>query len=543
MAKKTMEEKEIKVLAQNDRVKEIELFIRSRYPIIYINSFEERRVIDILSKCPSGQSKTIMEWSATVGFKEKNVVDKNITDPIEALNYAIEKGDRTIYIFKDFHVFLKDPIVIRKLRDAIAMFDGFYKTIVILAPITVIPTELEKDIVVVDFDLPSYEEIADIFKTAEDAAKSIYKMEVNLTSEEREQLIKAAQGLTFNEIERVFAKALVRDNVLDIGDLESVIAEKRQIIKRSETLEFYSSDRDFTHIGGMAVLKDWFRRRSKAFSEKAVKYGLPAPKGVMLLGIPGAGKSLIAKSLGSLWNVPVVKLDVGRLMGGIVGDSEKNTRQALKLAEAVSPCILFCDEIEKGFSGVQSSGQSDAGTQARVLGTFLTWLQDKQKPVFVIGTSNSIEQLNPEFLRKGRFDEIFFVDLPNVDEREDIFRIHLGLRSRDASKFNVRALAIAAEGYSGAEIEQTIIDAMYNAFFEEREVETKDIQKAIKEIIPLSKTMAEKMDALRSWADGRARLASDKSITGKPVIEEKNSYPSKPFTVLEPPSNDHISLN
>jgi SpoVK/Ycf46/Vps4 family AAA+-type ATPase len=274
-------------------------------------------------------------------------------------------------------------------------------------------------------------------------------------------------------------------------------------------LEYYAPDSILKDVGGLELLKAWLARREKSFTDDARKFGIPAPKGILLLGVQGCGKSLTAKAVGAQWNLPLLKLDVGRIFGSLVGQSEENIRKAIKVAESVAPCILWADELEKGFAGMSGSGVSDSGTTARVFSTFLTWMQEKTAPVFLIATANDVTALPPEMLRKGRFDEIFFVDLPDGAEREEIFRIHLAKRHRDVSKFKLKALADATDGFSGAEIEQVVVGALYIAYDAGRELAQKDILSEAKSVVPLSVMMHEDIEELRTWAEMRTRPASE----------------------------------
>ena len=307
----------------------------------------------------------------------------------------------------------------------------------------------------------------------------------------------------------MFAKVIVEDGVFDLQDIPRILEEKRQIIRKTGLLEYYDLTEDLGSVGGLSALKDWLASRSGAFSSRAREFGLPEPKGLLLLGVQGCGKSLSAKAIAGLWHLPLLRLDVGAVMNAFVGSSEENMRKAIRIAESLSPCILWLDEIEKGFSGMGGRNDADGGVSRRVFATFLTWLQEKTRPVFVIATANSIEMLPPEMLRKGRFDEIFFVDLPAAAEREAIFRIHLRKRDRDPARFDPPRLAEAAEGFSGAEIEQAIISALYDAFDDGgREVTQADLDGAIRQTIPLSRTMDQEIDGLRDWAHERTRPAS-----------------------------------
>jgi SpoVK/Ycf46/Vps4 family AAA+-type ATPase len=315
--------------------------------------------------------------------------------------------------------------------------------------------------------------------------------------------------LTRDEAEKVFRKALVRSGRLTEAEVAVVAAEKKQLIRRNGILEYIEEEATLEQVGGLEELKRWLRQRSQAFTERARQYGLPQPKGMLILGVPGCGKSLIAKTTSRLWELPLLRLDMGRIYdGSTVGRSEANLRSALKTAESIAPVILFIDELDKAFAGSAGSADSDGGTSSRIFGSFLTWMQDKTSPVFVMATANRVDKLPGEFLRKGRFDEIFFVDLPNLEERREIFRIHLARRRPEIDRFDLDQLAKVSEGFSGAEIEQAVIAAMYDAFAQDREFTQLDIIAAVKATLPLSRTMTEQVTALRDWAKHRARPAA-----------------------------------
>jgi SpoVK/Ycf46/Vps4 family AAA+-type ATPase len=409
-----------------------------------------------------------------------------------------------IFIFKDLHPFISSPAVTRWLRDAIASFKGTDKLILLMSPYLDIPLELEKDVIVLDFPLPDLTELGEVL------AQQLEQTRTRRTSiEVREKLLKAALGLTKDEAEKVYRKAFVKAGKLTEEEVDVILSEKKQLIRRNGILEYIEEDETLQSVGGLEELKHWLTQRSDAFTERAREYGLPQPKGMLILGVPGCGKSLIAKTTARLWGLPLLRLDMGRVYdGSMVGRSEANLRNALKTAESISPAILFIDELDKAFAGGAGSGDSDGGTSSRIFGSFLTWMQEKTSPVFVMATANRVERLPGEFLRKGRFDEIFFVDLPNPEERQDIFKIHLNKRRPDADRFELGQLAKVSDGFSGAEIEQAIIAAMYEAFAQDREFTQLDIIAAIKSTLPLSRTMMEQVTALRDWARQRARPAS-----------------------------------
>ena len=485
---------------------EIETLIRARYPIIYIVSWEEKRVEEALRTIASSRGKKIYGWTITQGMGiNPQMRDDTTRDPLSALDFVMDSHDHAIFILKDFHSYISDNAVLRRLRDLTFALKTSYKTLVILAPVLKLPAELEKEATVVDYPLPGLVELDELLEGIIQSVKGNTQISTDLSPAEREQILKAALGLTATEAENVFAKSLVENRCFDI---DIIVSEKEQIIRKTGLLEYYTATEAFADVGGMDSLKDWLHTRSLAFTEKAREFGLPQPKGMMLLGVQGCGKSLCCKAVASLWKLPLLRLDVGKIFSGIVGSSEENARRAIRIAESVAPAILWIDELEKGFAGTQSSPFSDAGTTARVFASFVTWLQEKTAPVFVVATANEISQLPPELLRKGRFDEIFFVDLPSVEERREIFEIHLKKRKRDPSKFDLDLLAASAPGFSGAEIEQAVIDGLYRAFDAERDVSTKDILYCAKQSVPLSKTMKEQIDELREWAARRCRMAS-----------------------------------
>ena len=327
-----------------------------------------------------------------------------------------------------------------------------------------------------------------------------------------ENLTRSCQGLSLERIRRVLSKIIATYKTINENSISILLSEKKQIISQTEILEYWSVNEKFDGLGGLKNLKEWLKKRQTAFSSQAINYGLPTPRGLLLIGIQGTGKSLTAKAIANDWKLPLLKLDVGKLFGGIVGESESRLRQVISVSEAISPCILWIDEIDKAFSNSESKG--DSGTSNRVLGTFISWLSEKTKPVFVIATANSIDALPLEIIRKGRFDEVFFLDLPQKTEREEIFQIHLKqFRPNTWENFNYSELAQLTEYFSGAEIRQTIIEAMYQAFYEKREFTTNDIRNAINELIPLARIENAQMLKLKNWAtSGKIRLASTKDI-------------------------------
>jgi SpoVK/Ycf46/Vps4 family AAA+-type ATPase len=427
-----------------------------------------------------------------------------------ALEQVIEQVEPAIFIFKDFHPFLtkNNFAIVRKLKEIALHLKNSFKTIVLISPTMEIPTELEKEVTVLNYPLPSRDDLSGLLDKIVEDVVQFKQVKIDLDDAGRERLLSAALGLTLGEAENVFAKIIVKDERLSGDDVNEVFAEKQQIIRKSGLLEYYTTEDSFSNVGGLAVLKDWLDKRAAAFGNEAREFGLPAPKGILMLGVQGCGKSLCAKAVSNQWQLPLLRFDMGRMFGSLVGSSEENVRRAIAVAESVAPAILWVDEIDKAFAGSQGSGATDGGTTARVFGTFLTWLSEKTAPVFVVATANDISQLPPELLRKGRLDEIFFVDLPSLEERQEIFRIHIARHRRPVEKFDVLALAEASKDFSGAEIQEAINSALYDAFYDKGDITTASILAALAQTVPLAKTMDEQINRLRSWAEGRARNAS-----------------------------------
>jgi len=496
---------------------EVETLIRARYPLLYLISSEEMRVQNLVVEIARKRQKKAFEWSYTTGIvpagtsiqaqKVRNAATK---DPLQALDQVIEQVEPAIFIFKDFHPFLTKSnfAVIRKLKEIALHLKNSFKTIVLISPVMEIPTELEKEMTVLNYPLPGREDLAELLDRIGADLKQFKQVSIDLEPAGRERLLQAALGLTLGEAENVFAKIIVQDGRLSGEDIHAVFAEKQQIIRKSGLLEYYTTSESFAGVGGLAVLKDWLNKRALAFSAEARAFGLPAPRGVLMLGVQGCGKSLCAKAVSTQWQLPLLRFDMGRMFNSFIGSSEENVRRAIAVAESVAPAILWVDEVDKAFAGAQGSGATDGGTTARVFGTFLTWLSEKQAPVFVVATANDISQLPPELLRKGRLDEIFFVDLPSGQERLEVFRIHLHKRGRDPARFDLQALAEASHDFSGAEIEEAINSGLYDAFYAKEELTTGHVLTALAQTVPLARTMAEQISHVRAWAEGRARNAS-----------------------------------
>ncbi len=491
--------------------RELELALRARVPLIALVTVEEQRAEERLLQplARDWREGRLLAWSTTRGFQTlpadplEEPQRFSAPDPPSALEFIAQHEEPALFVLKDFHHYLESAVVLRRLRELFMELPHTGKQIVFLGPRFRVPEDLEKEVQIIDLPLPALPELAALLDSLADAVKG----EVALTPAGRERFLKASLGFTLSEAETVLAKAIVRDGALTDAGVDLILAEKQQIVRRSGFLEYYTAEETLDDVGGLAGLKRWLATREDAFTEDARAYGLPVPKGVLLLGVQGGGKSLVAKAISRAWQMPLLRLDLGRVFGKYIGESEAAIRRAIRSAESVSPSILWIDEIEKGFAGATVEAH-DTGVSARVLGTFLTWMQEKRKPVFVIATANQIRNLPPELLRKGRFDELFFVDVPDEREREEIFAVHLRKRGRVPASFNLRALAARTDGFTGAEIEQVVNEALHAAYADHRrEITQADLEQAAGEVIPLAVTMKESVAAMRSWAANRARRA------------------------------------
>jgi SpoVK/Ycf46/Vps4 family AAA+-type ATPase len=488
---------------------EFKLLLRARYPLIYIPTYEEERLeASIREEAANQGNRPVYTWDFVEGYQgNPNDAGFGRRNPLQALEFVekIPASAPAVFILRDYHRFLDDVAISRKLRNLSRLLKSQPKNIVLLSPRIAIPDDLTEVLTVLEFPLPSGAEIRGEIERLLGATGS------SLSGKIMDDLVRSCQGLSMERIRRVLARAIATHGELQPEDVDLVLEEKRQTIRQTQILDFYPATEQISDIGGLDNLKDWLLRRGGSFTDKARQYGLPHPRGLLLVGIQGTGKSLTAKAIAHHWHLPLLRLDVGRLFGGLVGESESRTRQMIQVAEALAPCILWIDEIDKAFSGLGSKG--DAGTTSRVFGTFITWLAEKTSPVFVVATANDIQALPPEMLRKGRFDEIFFVGLPSQEERKAIFNVHLTrLRPHNIKNYEMERLAYETPDFSGAEIEQTLIEAMHIGFSQNRDFTTDDILEAASQIIPLARTATEQIQKLQEWAAaGRARLASKHS--------------------------------
>jgi SpoVK/Ycf46/Vps4 family AAA+-type ATPase len=481
-------------------------YLRAGYPgLAVITSEEARAEADIAAVCASVERR-LHAWSSTEGLVD--TTDGRVTpcpDPLDALQlldgmFAAD-SPRHVVLLRDLQLHLdqSDPMLVRRLKDILRVAKSNGHAIILLGCRLKLPPELEHEITHVDFSLPDPARLGAVLDGILKSAKL-----KNVHEVVKEAALQSSLGLTTTEAENAFALSVVETRGID----PKVIArEKARTLKRNGLVEVVEATTSLDDIGGLGQLKEWLQRRGGAFSASAKAYGLPAPKGLLIVGIPGTGKSLTAKATAGAFGLPLLRLDMGRVFGGIVGQSEANLRSVIQTAEAIAPCVLWIDEIEKGFSGSKSSGSTDGGTSSRVFGSFLSWMQEKDQPVFVVATANDVSKLPPEFLRKGRFDEMFFVDLPDAQERAQIWDIVIKRHDRRPADFDTVALSRACEQFTGAEIEAVFIDALHEAYAEGREPGPKDVLDAMAHNVPLAQLMDGQIGALRHWAKGRARDA------------------------------------
>lgn len=490
---------------------EITRCIKAGFPVIFLLSHEEERVLSALAAIARANGFTLYSWSYHKGITDidNKTVFQYIENAGQVIDWSIQQEPNTIVVLKDFHDFLVDPLIVRKVRDARRSFRGRQKSLILLSPYHIIPTDLERDVRVIAYPLPQFEELDMLLNEVitKQGVKENYLSEeersldefsqMGLHAQRRLQLIDGCRGLTLQEAKNLFSKAVSRNGGIFVDSIAEIIHEKEQLIKKSGFLEFCHTPEKFTELGGLDDLKYWLLSRRRPGIPLWDFLGLPTPKGILLLGVPGCGKSLCAKAVAAEWNLPLLRLDLGRIFGSLVGESEANLRQSIEIAEATAPCVLWIDEVEKGFSDVWGGSN---GVTNRIFGILLTWMQEKTSSVFVVATANEISSLPPEFLRKGRFDEVFFVDLPGNSEREQIFRIHLDKRHQDPRKFPIADLARSSQGYSGAEIEQVIISALHEAFAKNQELGPEHVRTSLKELVPLTQTADGDVSRLRRLA-------------------------------------------
>ena len=490
----------------------LESLLRAHFPLVWVCTHEEDRAIESLRRVRSAMAAqreiVLYVWSETRGLCDgegRPLGQGTAGDPVLALQHVATSPGEGIFVFLDLHRHFS-PVVTRLVRDAVWAVKRQRKSLLIVSPGPALPPELQQDATLFFFDFP---ELEDLRLTVDRCVAEALGVDAPPPDPEwRENMAAAVLGMTRREAERTILRSLLRHDGPVRACVEDVFQEKRQAVRKAGILEHCAPGLAGSDVGGLEALKTWFARRRQAFSSVGGRFGLARAKGVVLVGVPGCGKSLSAKALAGAWNVPLLRLDMGRIYGSLLGQSESRLRQALFTAECVSPCILWIDELEKAFAGI--GGQSlDGGAAQRVFGTFLGWLSDHRSPVFVVATANDISRLPPEFTRAGRFDAIFFVDLPGPTEREEILRIHLTARKRQPQDFDLTALSDASAGYSGAEIAEAVINGLHTAFEQDcRILTTRDILDGLTEITPLSRSRAKDLAQLRAWSATNARPAS-----------------------------------
>jgi SpoVK/Ycf46/Vps4 family AAA+-type ATPase len=501
---------------KQELIQQLNLMLRARYSLVYIVSVEEEPVEEILTIVAkkSQPLRNILRWDLARGWYDNQADKGSVMGALTRIT-RMPETEPSIFILKDLHFILRSPndprnaAIIREIKNLAQELKRSRHTLVLTSHILELPPEITEEVTVIDFPLPDLEEINLLINLL------VAPENLNLTKTAREELIKAFQGLSRSRINRVLAKALATKQQINETDIDTVLQEKKETIRKTGILEFYTAAESLKNVGGLDNLKQWVRMRKDAFSDYARQYGIPNPKGVLLVGIQGTGKSLSAKTIAHEWRLPLLRLDTGRLFGGIVGQSESLVRQMIKLSEAIAPCVLWIDEIDKAFGNFTTGSDGDAGTSRRVFGSLITWMQEKTVPVFIVATANNVRILPAELLRKGRFDEIFFLNLPNFSERQEIFQVYLQkLRPSRLRDFDLPLLAKQTNHFSGAEIEQVLIDAMHIAFASvnqhgRRDFMTSDILRAINDTVPLAAIAREQIEDLKLWAaQAGARTAS-----------------------------------
>ena len=504
-------------------VAELDLMIRARYPLIYIVAAEEEPVEKVLKTVAqlSNPERQLFMWDLVRGWDDDRSGKGSVMAALNRIATSANNKENAIFVLRDLHYILKNPQadrnapVVRELRNLSRDLKRSRTTIILTSHVLEVPPELNEEITTIDFPLPDVGEINFVIN------QLVTPQSLKVSGLGREMLVKACQGLSRTRIQRVLAKALAAKQQVNESDIEAVLQQKKEAIRQTGILEFYSPKASLKNVGGLENLKNWVKMRQDAFTDEARRYGIPNPKGVLLVGIQGTGKSLCAKTIASEWRLPLLRLDTGRLFGGLVGESESRLRQMIKLAEAVAPAVLWIDEIDKAFGNITSGSDGDSGTSRRVFGSLITWMQEKTKPVFIVATANNVGILPAELLRKGRFDEIFFLNLPTEKERQEIFKVHLQrLRPSRLRQFNLPLLAKQTRYFSGAEIEQVIVDGMQLAFGsavngQRRDFTTEDILRAIEETVPLAAIASNQIEALKSWAarSGARSASGDTELT------------------------------
>ena len=504
-----------------DALYDLKSRIESRFSIQFLTTWEEDRWEALIADLAAKMERKLTVWSVTEGFKSENG-ESSPGEPAQLLAQIREQSPNQIFYIKDFHPFWNDPRIVRAVRDLANHLTETHKTVLFVSPEIDVPIEILKESIKVDLPLPTIDDLKDELRVVLKEQHALGGIPLKPDADEQDKLLKTVLGLTTKEARKALRRGLLGRNKIDDDVYSLLVSEKKYMVQGSDMLEFQDLGEGVADVGGLEGLKDWMNRRSEAFGPRAREQGIPSPKGVLLLGVQGCGKSLTARAVAKLLSFPLVRLDISSLLSSDQGASEKNMRDVLTLMEMIAPAVLWLDEIEKGFAGSTDEGGGTAdSTMVRIMGRFLTWMQENPASVFVVATANSVTGLPPEMLRRGRFDELFFVDLPNYHERIDIYNIHLRKRGWDPENYNVEQLADKSEGYSGAEIEQVVVSAMVEAFSRGGELNDDDLDRARDDTVPLSVTMEEKIFELREWARPRCRPATPDSRVLQ-MLEQEN---------------------
>jgi ATP-dependent 26S proteasome regulatory subunit len=496
----------------NDALSDLELLIRAHYALIVIDTVEPERAEELVRQAASALNLHYYYWTRSKGVRRGNSVGdpyfEDTQEPAKALRYA-EHDSAGVYLFRDLAHYLEDPLVMSHLLDVVWMFEERRGALVLVGSHVRLPDALRPHATIFKMPSPTFDDYRIIVERMIREYSARMKVTVELTAQDRTRLIQNLQGLTLVEAEKIVTRQIVEDGNLRARDIEGVIAAKRQAVQQDGLLEYYPPEFGLNQVAGLKGLKTWLAKRRSVVTDpqRAAEFGLRFPKGILLLGVPGCGKSMCAKAVATEWGLPLLKLDPANLYDKYIGDSEKNFKRALQTAERMAPVILWIDELEKAFA--QGGDEADGGVSRRVFGSFLAWLQERRGDVFVVATSNDVSRLPPEFIRKGRFDEVFFVDLPTPAVRQSIFDIHLTRRKQQAKSFDLSVLASVTEGFSGAEIEETVVAGLFSAFSASAPLTTELLVQEIKTTRPLALTMTEKIGELRAWARDRTVMADE----------------------------------
>ena len=504
-------------------LKNLKLLLESHFPIIVIETHEEIRAIDLLKKAILSSRFQLLSWSATEGlanhiannpsqpiFKELHLKGEvphqhhNSTEPDAMLERVKRHVKDSLVILLDFHPYLSEPRIVRLVKEIALNHQQSHTRLVFISHRFDIPAEFQKLCTRFELALPDKNKITQLVKDEARVWSLRHRQKVKVDSKAMDLLIQNLSGVSTSDARRLIRNAIYDDGAITHSDVKEVMEAKYQLVAQDGVLAFEYDTAEFANVGGFKHLKDWLNKRKQVFLGNHANKALDTPKGILLLGVQGCGKSLAAKAIAGVWGVPLLRLDFGALFNKYIGETEKNIRDALKSADVLSPCVLWIDEIEKGIQ----TNDGTTGTAQRVLATFLTWMAENKKSVFVVATANDIQSLPPELIRKGRMDEIFFVDLPNAQARKEILAVHLRKRDIDVSRFDLALLAHESEGFSGAELEQAIVAASYSAFANEKAVDNENILNEIQHTRPLSIVMAERIDELRRWAKNRTVSAN-----------------------------------